>query len=294
MQGELTTEWLAVKRLITLLGLSALQDLALVVSVTSVIVGIFGFSLRSYSDTSAVREVHSDCTCDCWDGRMKTGFGRGNYKSIFINMDSGAFLILNAFLFYGLLAVATVKRIAQLAFSGSVSTPWALVGFAASMYSNFYGFFMIFNYVNDNFTHMFISQSFFSITELLSSACLLFLAGPTTDTSAKSLPPAAPDPLRLAALLIVFFVGSVHVVRSSLDQFVAHVFFGTGSVHQVIRDIGFFGPDIYNTVFAVCLLKSGYCRDNFYELLQARFFRKTLMIVLTVLVASALVPFFGV
>ena len=75
------------------------------------------------------------------------------------------------------------------------SAPWfTIIVFILSLYSQFYGAYSLFNYVNDTLWYMLRSQLFFSLTELLPSYTLYLLLGgaehfalkPLTTTTARS------------------------------------------------------------------------------------------------------------
>lgn len=56
-------------------------------------------------------------------------------------------------------------------------------------------------------------------------------------------------------VLVIVGVSVLHIVASSLDQFIKNVLLGEGYMHQIVRDVGFMIPDIFNLVIPLVTLK---------------------------------------
>lgn len=56
-------------------------------------------------------------------------------------------------------------------------------------------------------------------------------------------------------ILCIVGVSLFHIVTGSFDQFVTNVIRGEGYAHQVVRDIGFMIPDIFQLCFPIWLLR---------------------------------------
>lgn len=55
-------------------------------------------------------------------------------------------------------------------------------------------------------------------------------------------------------VLCIVGISLFHITAGSFDQFVTNVIKGEGYAHQVIRDIGFMVPDIFQMFFPIRLL----------------------------------------
>lgn len=56
-------------------------------------------------------------------------------------------------------------------------------------------------------------------------------------------------------ILCIVGISLFHIAAGSFDQFVTNVIKGEGYAHQVVRDIGFMIPDIFQLCFPVWLLR---------------------------------------
>ena len=107
--------------------------------------------------------------------------------------------------------------------------------FLSSLYSHYYGWWTFFNYINDGFYAQWYHQWFFSLTELISTICIIHLCNIDNRIDART-------------LLVIMSINITHIVVSSLDQFISHVFLRTGKLYEVVRDFGLMLPDILHVL----------------------------------------------
>lgn len=56
-------------------------------------------------------------------------------------------------------------------------------------------------------------------------------------------------------VLCIVGTALLHIVASSIDQFIQNVFLGEGYLHQIIRDIGFMIPDLVHLIIPLVVLR---------------------------------------
>lgn len=56
-------------------------------------------------------------------------------------------------------------------------------------------------------------------------------------------------------ILCIVGVALLHIIAGSVDQFVQNVFLGEGYLHQIVRDVGFMIPDIFNLLVPLALMR---------------------------------------
>lgn len=56
-------------------------------------------------------------------------------------------------------------------------------------------------------------------------------------------------------VLCIVGISLIHITAGSFDQFVANVIRGEGYAHQVVRDVSFMIPDIFQLFFPIWLLQ---------------------------------------
>lgn len=114
-----------------------------------------------------------------------------------------------------------------------------LVLFLASVYPHYYTWWSFVNMWNDDFYKQWPHQSYFSLTEAVSTFAILRLCD-------------LQRPLNINALLAIVTVGAFHILAGSWDQFVSNVLLGKGHWYQQSRDLAFVGFDFLNVI--VCSL----------------------------------------
>lgn len=150
-------------------------------------------------------------------GRYEAGIAA--YKHIYFNATSNTMKIWTITLLGIILTYETAKYITLLAFQKRIRVCMLIV-FLSSIYSHCYTWWTYFNFWNDEFYSMWYHQLFFSITEIISTIYVLYLA----------------DVKNVITHRLVFCISGIalmHIIAASWDQFVTNVFFGEGSVHQV-------------------------------------------------------------
>lgn len=102
-----------------------------------------------------------------------------------------------------------------------------------SVYSHYYSFWSIFNYLNDDFYDQVFHQLIFSITEIIFTCITLKYS----------------DKRRVLSRFCcqtMFTISLSHVYGSSFDQFISNVIKGEGALYQQSRDVLLFCSDILN------------------------------------------------
>lgn len=115
------------------------------------------------------------CTCSCFDSRFKGGLHAHfppSYKHWYFNMTFQSFLLWLWLVIGIAFCQQAVERIIRCVTAQTLNIIPLLL-FLIALYSNFYGFWCVFNYVNDEFYPMMRSQAFFWATEMIVAATLL-------------------------------------------------------------------------------------------------------------------------
>jgi hypothetical protein len=182
----------------------------------------------------ATKQESAHCSCDCWDGQFKGPYGRGGYKSIFFNMDWGTSILLLVVSIYLSLGQSLVARVLALGWlsplgEGADSRPnWAMfLCTIASIFPNFYGFWMTFNYINDRFYRMWWTQMFFTVSEMVVGMVAYHLIE-------RKFPYSS---VETRGMKIVIAIAASHFVLSGTAQGFSHVLMGRPG--QISRDILF-------------------------------------------------------
>lgn len=134
-----------------------------------------------------------------------------------------------------------LRHLVGLAWNGQLRMSM-LVLFVTSVYPHYYGWWNFINYYNEDFFPQYWHQFFFSVTEILSTAMVLHLCNVDNETESWK-------------LLLIFNINTMHVIISSLDQFIVNVIHGEGQVFEAFRDLGLMMPDIFHVL--VCYFEIG-------------------------------------
>lgn len=197
-----------------------------------------GIIYRLWSRYNRQVDRHS-CSCSCWDTVFKGNYESGiaSYKHVYFNST------FNTFKIWALTVVAVIllyecgKYVFSLILRRQVR--WRMVMLLVSIiYPHYYSWWSYFNYWNDEFYSQWFHQLYFTITEMTSTVCVIILTNKKTQLS---VPP----------LLAILDVAVAHILVSGFDQLVGNVVRGEGSLHQVLRDVGFFIPDIMHVTVAL-------------------------------------------
>lgn len=173
-------------------------------------------------------------SCPCWDGRNKAFYGKGGYKSVYYNFDEGMpWIVFLTFFFSGLL-FKYIERCLHLALQGNAR--WGVILASCLCYSSlFYAWGSLFNYINDRFRHMFMSQMFFTITEMVPCVAIAMLVDKQAQVGTYQL---------VASMIISVSHIFVALADQGFDHFV-NSFAKTSRFHQGLqaRDLLFFVCD---------------------------------------------------
>lgn len=184
--------------------------------------------------------------------------------------------------------------------------------FGSSIFAHYYGWWMYFNYYNDNYYSQFYHQLFFSVsnctafmqslnnvlifsfnicqlTEMICTGMVIHLAHVEHEVTIRK-------------ILLIFGISILHILAGGFDQFVSNVIRGEGRLHQVtivmliiqqthwliqqftlqvIRDIWLMVPDLMHCIIPLILLLQAR-GDNFSEkpIYMDRKFRKEFIIMI--------------
>lgn len=177
------------------------------------------------------------CACTCWDALFKGPYQHDKfktYKDVYFNLTSTTLKIWAVTIAAILLVYECLRWLIKIYFQGRLRNSMALL-VAASLYPHYYGWWMIFNYLNDKIFRQFYHQIFFSLTELLSTFMIVHLCNKNNTITPRK-------------MQLIISVAVTHIVISGGDQFVSNVLKGKGMQFQIFRDFGFMLPDILNVV----------------------------------------------
>ncbi|KAL0123141.1 hypothetical protein PUN28_007639 [Cardiocondyla obscurior] len=190
------------------------------------------------------------CSCSCWDTVFKGSYESGiaPYKHMYFNATSNMLKIWMLVVIGVITFYETMKHLARLAIKQRLRQSMMLL-FSSALFSNYYSWWVYINYWNDDFYSQWYHQLFFTITELISTCWVVYLAD-------KKNPITHRKAFGIAAIALL------HIVAGGWDQFFVNVVRGEGHAHQVIRDLGFMIPDILHVVVPVWLIK----RESIYNI----------------------------
>ena len=183
-----------------------------------------------------------NCKCHCWDTIFKGTFEKqpAGYHHMYFNVTKNtlymwAFTIIAVIMLY-----EATKRIVLLAHQRCLRLPMMAL-LVASIYPHYFAWWVFINMWNDDFYKQWIHQSYFSITEALST----FMVFSMCDTQQQ---------LNIQRLLIVFAIGLFHIFAGSWDQFVSNVLLGKGDWNQQWRDVALVGLDLSHVIISAWYL----------------------------------------
>ena len=184
------------------------------------------------------------CTCSCWDTVFKGRYEMGvaGYKNVYFNCTYNTYMMWALTLLFLFMLYESLKHILACLMNKCARKKIVLI-FLSSIYPNYYGWWMYFNYYNDEFYDQWWHQTFFTITELVSTFAILMLVNEhnTKYVSRKLLVIQRYVHFMLISCIIFvnfmfkfsFSIAILHVIASSADQFVSNVLFMQGSGYQV-------------------------------------------------------------
>ena len=156
------------------------------------------------------------------------------YKHVYFNITSNTFKIWASTVVCAIAFYETICYLVHLGINRCLRLSMFIL-FIAVLYPHYYTWWSFFNYINDDFYKQWYHQTFFSLTELMSTFTVLYLADRKRPTTPR-------------LLLVIINIAILHILAAGGDQFVVNVFLRQGEWHQWMRDIGFMLPDIVNIV----------------------------------------------
>lgn len=197
---------------------------------------IFYFSYGNWNERVSNRNNCEDCECmynnGCWDGRFKGSFSPRGYKTIWFNMEVAMIFITLDVLVYAVAAVEACKFLLNLMFEERLLLRYVFC-FALLAYPNYYGFWAVFNYLNDRNWIQIDNQLFYSVTDMYASLLCLRLS----DASLSG-----PSTTLLSSL--VSAVALSHLSLAVIDQIKGGYVLIAPYQHQRIRDVALLVPEI--------------------------------------------------
>ena len=166
---------------------------------------------------------------------------------MYFNITSNTFRIWAVTVLFAIALYESLCYLLRLFLNGRLRISMFLL-YMVVLYPHYYTWWSYFNYTNDEYYNQWNHQTFFSVTELVSTATVLFLCDRSRDT-----PPRA--------LLLIIAVATLHILASGVDQFVKNVILMQGHLFQIFRDLGFMGPDLCNILIPLVLWRD-WCRAN--------------------------------
>ena len=126
------------------------------------------------------------CTCSCWDTVFKGKYeiGVAGFKHTYFNCTWNTYIMWALTLIYVITLYESLKHIFLCLYNKCARRKIVLI-FMTSIYPNAYGWWMYFNYYNDEFYEQWWHQTFFTITELISTISILMLVN---ENNTKSVP----------------------------------------------------------------------------------------------------------
>ena len=216
--------------------------LILVIAVPCIHLGIIN-RLVFYSTDQYKPEVDVlNCANTCWDSKYKGVYESipSGYKHVYFNSTMNTVQIWIITIVFVVAFYETVKRIVKLYMKRRLRYIMVVL-FCSVLYSHYYTWWSLFNYLNDDFYDQWYHQLYFSFTELVSTICVVFLMNQENYLQPK-------------LLLVILDIALFHILVSGRDQFLANVFQQSGQAYQVLRDLGFMVPDIFHVVIPTILL----------------------------------------
>lgn len=183
----------------------------------------------------------SGCTCTCFDTVFRGSYenpGTVLYKHVYFNSTVQTFKIWIITLFFILLTYESIKYLYNLLWP-QCHIRWNMfVLYLINIYPHYYSWWSIFNYYNEDFYIYFNHHIYFMVTEIIATGIVLNMCN-------------AHNQMSHWKMLCIIIISSIHILVSSLDQFITHIFYAHGTTFQNARNIGLMIPDIMHIV--ICM-----------------------------------------
>lgn len=180
----------------------------------------------------------SGCSCSCFDTVFRGSYenpGVVLYKHIYFNSTWQTFKIWIATLFFILLTYESIKYLYH-QFWPQIHIRWNMFAlYVINIYPHYYSWWSIFNYYNEDFYVYFNHHIYFLLTELLATGIVLNMCNSRNEMSHWK-------------MLGIIIISMIHILVSSVDQFIVHVIYGHGTNFQNVRNIALMVPDILHVI----------------------------------------------
>jgi len=160
---------------------------------------------------------------------------------LYFNSTGQMFLIWTITIGSALIFYEVVKYLWRLHAEGSLRYTM-LILLIMDMHPHYYSWWSYLNYFNDDFYKQIVHQTFFTVTELTSSAIIVYMCSKTTTISSK-------------LLIGVLSINIVHILIGGVDQFVKQLIFMEDNTFQRARNLGFLIPDVLHIVIPLVAYK---------------------------------------
>ena len=114
------------------------------------------------------------CSCNCWDGRAKGPYPRGNFKYIYYQVEGTTLWLVFVSILMVISFYQSLNNLIQLIWSGNCN--YSLIPiYILGWFGVYYGYGAHFNYFNDDFHSLSWHQFYFTISEcvMLFTTCML-------------------------------------------------------------------------------------------------------------------------
>ena len=162
------------------------------------------------------------------------------YHHMYFNVTKNTLCMWAITILAVIMLYEATKRVVLLAQRRSLRLPLMAL-LVASIYPHYYTWWSFINMWNDDFYSQWVHQSYFSITEAVSTLMVFSMC----DTRQQ---------LSIRRLLTMFVIGLFHIFAGSWDQFVSNVLFGRGGWYQQSRDMAMVGLDLAHVIISAVYL----------------------------------------
>ncbi|GAB1605293.1 uncharacterized protein LOC115222212 [Argonauta hians] len=194
----------------------------------------------------------SGCTCSCFDTIFRGAYenqGVVLYKHIYFNATSQTLAVWVDTVIFILLAYESLKYIFNLMYP-RIHVRWVMLGlYVINIYPHYYSWWSVFNYFNEDFYPYLYHHLYFTVTEIIITAFVLNMSN-------------SRNPVTFKKIFFVFCISLIHILLSSMDQFLSHVVYARGRTFQNVRDIALMIPDLAHFGVACWKLVELYRSDD--------------------------------
>ncbi len=164
------------------------------------------------------------------------------YKDVYFNATPTTFKIWIVILLGILGLYETLRYIFDMVWTKKLRFIMLAVLISA-LYPHYYGWWGLFNYLNEGYHGQWGHQIFFSFTEVLSTAMVVHLCNKENRMESWK-------------LLLILNINLMHIIVGSMDQFVNNIMYREGKAFEVVRDMALMMPDIFHCLVPFFELQS--------------------------------------